>query len=995
MKNRTRWRFGPFEADPLQRQLRRDGVLVPLRAKPFALLTELLMQPAKVVSKADLFATVWAGRVVTDAALSRTVHQLRLALADDATDPRYIETVHALGFRFIAPLSSLPVDPSTRSEGPPPKSRTAGRVSHLVGREAQLAQLDEALNQAQAGQRQAVFVTGEAGIGKTALVEAFVARCAAAGVLVAQGRCIQQYGEREPFLPVLEMLEQLAGQMGLHLGLDSAAESGADALREVLVRYAPAWLAQLPWLAHGTSPAAGAQAMAGITQRQLLRELAQALEVVAARAPLVLWWEDLHWSDHSSLEALSFLAGRRDSARILVIASFRPGFAQSSDMPLPSLVRRLSQQAQASMLALQPLDADAVETYLGKRLAGGLASSSRELPAFIYGRTDGHALFTVSMVDDLVQRRQLVPGPQGWALVHGIEHLSTVMPESMRQLLLDQLAQLSEPDRWLIEAAAVAGTEFCAAAVAAALEQETADVEQRCVHLAQAGGLLGTRPPVRWPDGVSSAGFAFRHALYWQGVYEQLPHSRRGQWQHRIALREEEAWGEQRAQIAAELAMRFEAAHELPRCVHYLLLAGGGALQRCAYLESASLLQHALDMVPQLPTAMQPGQELALRLPLGAALMAAQGYAADEVLANYERALVLCRSHGQTNDLDRVLRGVWNVALVRANLRQALAVGEELLLRAQGSPGRAFDAHAKLGETFMHLGRFADARDHLERALALPLAADDPARLREAPRVLAYLSWVLWYTGDPTQACACGEQALVQQRDATRAHTRAFVCGFLAFLFMFLDDKPRARELAGQQLRVSVEHDLNYWRIWSELTCDLLEMDTVGDAQPPLRLARLHRAVAEFGAMSAQVGVPHFLCLVGAAELAAGHPEQARLALSSGLALSARTGNAYSDAELLRLQGEAALADADDANAWQRAAVHFDAAAQRAHEQGARILELRATISRARLWAHQGHPARARALLEPLVLGMENARDSADAVLARACLEAWREAALG
>ncbi len=988
MKELARWQFGPFQADALQRQLWRGGVLVPLRAKPFALLGELLKQPGKVLSKDDLFATVWAGRVVTDSALSRAVHELRSALGDDATAPCYIATVHGLGLRFVAPLSPWPDHATARAEVLAQTSPEAAHVSHLVGRDAELAQLGDALNRSRTGQRQMVFVTGEAGIGKTALVQAFVARHTDAGVRVAQGACIQQYGQREPFLPVLEVLEQVASQMAI----DSAGESSAGSLQDVLARHAPSWLAQLPWLTMGNNSAGAAEAAARITQRQLFRELTHLLEVAASQAPLVLWWEDLHWSDHSSLDALSFLAGRRDPARILVIASFRPGFAQDGDVPLPNLVRRLTQQTLATVLPLLPLDADAVGAYLGQRLAGGLAPSSRELPLFIHDRTGGHALFAVSMVDDLVQRGQLAPGPAGWALVDGTEQLTTLMPDNMRQLVVDQLAQLAEPDRRLIEAAAVAGCEFCAAALAAALQQETAEVEQRCMHLAHKGGLLGMRHPVSWPNGVSSAGFAFRHALYWQVVYEDLPHSRRGQWQHRIALGEESAWGEQRAQIAAELAMRFEAAHDLPRCVHYLLLAGSSALQRCAYLESVGLLQHAVDMVPRLPAATQPRQELELRLPLGAALMAAQGYAADDVHANYERALVLCRNHGQASDLDRALRGVWNVALVRADLRQALTVGEELLQRAQGSPRRSFDAHAKLGETFMHLGRFVDARHHLECALALPLSAADPARLREAPRVLAYLSWVLWYTGYPAQARACGEQALAQGRDATRAHTHAFVCGFVAFLFMFLDDKPRARALAEQQLRVSVEHDLNYWRVWSEMTSDLLEMDIVCDARPEFRLARLHQSVAAFDAMSAQVGVPHFLGLVGASELAAGRPAQSRAAVCAGLAMSAQTGNAYSDAELMRLQGDVVLAEGDDAQSWQRAAAHFDAAGLRAREQGARMLELRAVTSRAKVWAHQGDPMRACALLEPIVLSMEAARESAEGRHALACLEAWQAA---
>ena len=221
MQSTQRWRFGPFEADAREHTLSRDGQAVPLTRKSFALLATLLGRPGRLFTKTELFDTVWAGTVVTDAALSRVIREIRVALGDDAGAPRYIATAHGLGFRFVA-LVSLDSQ-ADRSNAP------AAAADHgLVGREAELARLDRALADTRAGRRQVVFVTGEAGIGKTALVEAFLQRQAAgADLWAAQGRCVAQYGVADAYLPILEGLEGLAGQIGADTLHDALARAKA------------------------------------------------------------------------------------------------------------------------------------------------------------------------------------------------------------------------------------------------------------------------------------------------------------------------------------------------------------------------------------------------------------------------------------------------------------------------------------------------------------------------------------------------------------------------------------------------------------------------------------------------------------------------------------------------------------------------------------------------------------------------------------------------
>ena len=731
MPSPSRWRFGPFEVDALEHQLRRDGEVVGVTRKSFALLATLLSRPGKLFTKAELFEIVWAGTVVTDAALSRAIHELRVALGDDAAAPRYIATAHGLGFRFVALVA---VDrPSVDSS-----ARAAALERRFVGRDSELALLGEALTAARAGRRQTVFVTGEAGIGKTALVEAFLRRPeVAVDVRTTQGRCVEQYGTGEAYLPILEALEHLA------------REVGADRMREVLLRYAPAWLAQLPWLALDADAESLRRANAEGNAHRMLREIAHALEVLASDRPVVVWLEDLHWSDPSSLAVIAFLAGRREPARLLLVASFRPADAQAGAAPLHGLALQLVQRGQVMPLALGLLDEAAIARYLRARFDNAAKLPFVALATFLHRRTDGNALFTVAMVDDLVRSGRVVEAEGPWTLRGSVAELGDGLPDDLRHLVHAQIERLDEDDRRLVEAAAVAGTDFAAAHVAAALQCDVAGAEDRCTRLALSGRFLRARAPLAWPDGTQSAGFGFLHALYWQATHERVPHNRRADWQRRIGLAQELAYGAQCADIAAELAMRFAAAGDTARSFEYSRLAGAGALARCAYGEGIEHMRRALALVERLPAAKRAQDELAVLLPLGAALMMAQGYASAEVEATYERALVLGRECGRAGDIERAQRGLWNVWFSRADLGRAHAAAEDLLARAraraQADDGLVFDALAKLGHTELHDGEFAAARAHMESALAMTDAG--PAYRREAPRLLAYLSWVLWYLG--------------------------------------------------------------------------------------------------------------------------------------------------------------------------------------------------------------------------------------------------------
>lgn len=960
-----RWRFGPFEVDLQEQRLWGAGQVVPVTRKALALLASLIARPGKLVTKGELFATVWAGTAVTDSALSRVVRELRVALGDDALSPTYIETAHGLGFRFIASVSAIESPTEVLPVGTP-------LPSHLVGREREMQVLGRALDAASTRLRQVVFVTGDPGIGKTSLVEAFLGRqAAAAGACVARGACIEQYGTGEAYLPILGALEDLARQRG------------AEALREALTRYAPTWLAQLPWLAHGADPMLLQRTLASASAQRMVREIAQLFEVLALERPLVLWLEDLHWSDPSSLDVLSFLARRPEPSHLLVIGSYRPADAPD-EAPLARLANDLTLRRACTQLPLEPLGADSIASYLRSRFPTSSGPEIDELAAFMYRHTDGNPLFTVSVVDDLVRRGDLAEDGDGGVTRRPIAELDAGMPDSLRQLIYGQFDRLDAADGRVVEAAAVAGFEFSSAAVAAALQRDVGDVDECCTRLAEGRRFLQARGAVTWPDGTVAGRFAFTHALHWQAIFERVPQSRRASWQGLIGQREEQAFRDSPMLVASELAMRFEAAGDLPRSIAYLRQAGAAALARCAYAECIQLLRHALDLVNRLPGERRSLHELELLLPLGAALMAVRGYASSEVEDTYRRALWLCRQGAETGNLVRAQRGLWNVALVRADLAQAESLSDELLDAAERGVdgGLLFDALAKHGETCLHRGDFTGARRSLERALGLPASRHGDRTPRELPRVAGYLAWVLWYTGYPEQALGRAEDAMAFAGEVGSPHSSAFALGFVGWLHAFRGDMARLQAVAQEQRALSIEHDLVYWRVWSDLLQGIVTARS-GDARAGAQA--MASAVGAFRAMGAEVGVAHFLCAQAEAMLAGGDAAGADAALQASADLIARTGNAYHAAETLRLQGEVACG-VGGAQSRDLAVGRFEQALALARRQGARALELRAASSLARLWSDEGQRSRSVNLLGPIHSAIDGGFDTHDLVTARALL---------
>ncbi len=274
---------------------------------------------------------------------------------DDARQPRLLETVHRRGFRFIGRVTT------PGESAPRPPAVSAGTPARaVVARDAQVGQLAGWFARAQGGQRQLVFVTGEAGIGKTTLVETFLPGLLGPDApLVARGQCIEYLGEGEPYLPVLDAVARLC------------RPPGGERVVGCLARYAPSWLAQMPGLVSADEMRRLRHRIEGATPGRMLREMGDALEALTAERALVLVLEDLHWSDHATLDLIAWLARGRAPAQLFVLGTYRPVDAIVQSHPVRSVVLELARHRHCEELTLEPLTEAHVGCYVALRFPGG------------------------------------------------------------------------------------------------------------------------------------------------------------------------------------------------------------------------------------------------------------------------------------------------------------------------------------------------------------------------------------------------------------------------------------------------------------------------------------------------------------------------------------------------------------------------------------------------------------------------------------------------
>jgi predicted ATPase/DNA-binding winged helix-turn-helix (wHTH) protein len=949
----------------------RGAQRIPLRPKTFAVLRCLLAHPGQLVTKAALLDAVWPETTVTDVALMICIRELRQALGDNPRTPRFIETMHRRGYRFVGdlPVAAAPFcspQPVVRSTVLP------------VGREAELTRLHAWLALARRGMRQMVFVTGEAGLGKTTLVEAFVAELGNHGTLwIGGGQCIEHYGAGEAYLPVLEALGRLC------------REPGGREVVALLGQQAPTWLVQMPGLVRAADLEALQRRIAGVTRERMLRELAEALELLTAQQPLVLVLEDLHWSDPSTLDLIAVLARRREPARLLLIGTYRPPEVLRRFHPLHTVQQELQLHGHGVELPLTLLLEDAVATYLASRFPG--LSQVDRLARLVHQRTEGNPLFMVMLLEFWLTHGVLLEQDGVWTLSTGVEALQNSVPDSLRQMIDRQLDGLSAEEQRVLEAASVAGAEFTAAAVAAGLAQEVEPVDDWCTSLARRGQFLRTSGERTWPDGTVAGCYSFVHALYQQVLYQRVSAAQRVRLHQRIGARLEAGHGPQASAIAAELAMHFERGWDAQRAVQYLRQAGQRSMERSAYVEAVAHLTRGLEVLQTLPDTPERSQrKLDLLTALAMVLSVTKGEAAPELEPVLTRAAVLAQQVGEPSQRFAVLFKLWSFRNVRVESQAAQTVAAQLLALAQRQhdPALLLGAYHALGITLGNLGALASARTYHEQGIALSDAQRHIIRYPGSTRYpgvsfRALAAEVLWALGYPDQAVQRCQEALTMAHALEHPWTLAQALRFSAQLHARRREWQGAQSHAEALLTLATEHGFGryaamgvFFRGWA----------LTAQGQGSEGIVQMRQGLDASRATGTVLNMPLWLAQLGAAHGQIGQVDEGLHLLAEALAMEDTTGGCYPEAELHRLHGELLHAAYGVRQAEGAAEACFQQALDIAHCQDAKALELRTAMSLSRLWQQQGKRDQAHQLLAPIYGWFTEGFDTADLQEAKALL---------
>jgi len=562
--------FGCFQLDIRNECLWQNGTRIGLTPKPFAVLRYLVENPQRLVTHDELLDKLWPETYVQPQVLRTYVLELRKVLGDSIESPRFIRTVPGRGYWFLAQVE----------DGGGHAANTAGPLpGRIVGRKQEFERLNGLLRHAAQGERQMIFITGETGIGKTALIDLFCRqRCSEDHTCVARGQCVEGFAGKEAYYPVIEALGHLC----------STNEGKKHA--HVMQQRAPSWYAQLAALhSDGSTPVA-----APARGERLLNEICDAIEAMAAEKTLVFVFEDLHWADLPTLDLISALARRRQAARLMVLGSYRPAEVSAGQHPLKRLKQDLVTHKLCADIALHPLEKEAVHEYLVQELKQ--EALPKGLPSFVHQHCEGNPLFMTAMLEHLIAQGFIGQEAGVWQLRLALAEIDMGVPTALSEMIEMQIDRLDPADQRLLEAASLIGVIFPAWAAAAALDGDLEDIEDQYEKLTRRLHFL--HPAGH--DGTQSAFYVFAHGLYREVLRGRQSPARRAKRHLRVAEKLERLFAGRELDVSSELAMHFEAAAEWTRAAQALCTAAGNAMRRGALDESVKLTDRALRLLENL-----------------------------------------------------------------------------------------------------------------------------------------------------------------------------------------------------------------------------------------------------------------------------------------------------------------------------------------------------------------------------------------------------------
>ncbi len=920
-----------------------------------------------------------------------------------------------------------PTAPSTtRSEDG--AHETMPRVT-FVARERELATLIAAQAKSAAGHGRIFFVAGETGSGKTALLQELAWQIGheepQAIILTASGNA--QTGQSDPYLLFRDLLYQLigddstassgpvvpdkrrqmddllnlVGQALLNEGpeLINSLVSGATLLERGnrLAHYtAESWASgQGGWLGQLEALLSRQGEATALDQSRLIEQVQAVLRRVASERPLLILLDDLQWADAGSIALLVQLGRHLRQSRILVVGAYRAeDIAWEREGKRHSLAPVVNEFKRAYGDICISLDVPAaasgrsfVDAFLDSRPNQLQEPFRRSL----YEQTGGHPLFVIELLRDLTARGVLAPDEAGvWREAGPIQWRA--LPARVEGTVAERIGRLSPSLQELLTIAAVEGETFTAQVIAHVQSADEREVVRRLSQELNKQHHLVVPVGRRQVDGQRLSLYRFRHAVFQTFLYEQLDESERSYLHEDVGHVLESLYGTQTADIAVQLARHFEQAGDAGRAITYLLDAGDRAMRLSAYVDAAAIFRQALDVLRDMPVGQQrAAAELRLQIALGLTLSATEGFAAPQVERCYARARALANQIGNEPDLFPTMWGLFYYYLVRAEDRAMRDLAEQLRRMAADveDPVLRPVGHWALGVTKLYAGELDAALENLNEMIAYY----DPQQSRPAifryatdPGVACrfWSAWALWLLGYPDQAADRCFEALALAQRLDHPFSLAFALFTSAALYQFRAEPRETQQRAEATRRLATDFGFGFFATLGSFF-EAWAISATGDLDAGIQ--QMQKDISAFQTSGSRVGLPHMLALLADAQGQKGETTEGQTVIAEALAAAGDSGERHYEAELHRLRGDLHNAAGDSG----AAETSYLRAIQLARHQRARMWELRANVSLARLWQSQGRHKEAAVRLAEIYGWFTEGFDTPDLLAARHLLAELQE----
>jgi hypothetical protein len=898
-------------------------------------------------------------------ALARLVH--RMLAKNPAMRPSAREVEAELGALTAAGDVRAPL----------PEVVTARADRRTVGREVERQQLRRAYEQVRDGSSRIVTVLGEPGIGKTNLVEDFLAELSQLPErpFLVRGRCSERLAGAEAYLPVLEALDSF-----LH-------GSSAGTAHDLIKSAAPTWYMQVAHVAASQDSIARVREDApAVSQERMKRELGALLQEASHLRPFVLFLDDLHWADISTVDVLNYLAGRFDTMHLLVLATYRPADMTLAQHPFLAVRDNLRAHGALEEIPLGFLSREDVEHYLDVTFPQHRFPPS--LAELIHTKTDGSPLFMADVVRYLRDSGSLAELDGAWALTRAESDAFRELPASIRSMIARKIERLDEQDRRLLLAASVQGHEFDSAIVSEALEMDPADVEERLDALEHVHVFVRRIKEHEFPDLTLSLEYQFVHVLYQNALYGSLQPTRRATTSGRVARALLARHRHDHAAIAGRLGALFETAREFGASAQYYLQGARHAAGLFAFHEALTLADRGLAALRGLPDGPERMQhELGLQMIRGLALRMMRGWASPEIEPVFARARELCHQLGDPPQLFPVLWAITLFHAIKGDLRHYRGLADDLMGEADrsGDPAFLMAAHHLLGVCLEFSGEMAEASRVLDRGREL----HDPVRHKDYTAAFgldpgmiarAMSSRPLWVLGYPDRAAARARETLQLARSQRQPMTLVFALLVTQGVHLVRGEAADALTIGDEVVALCREYGLPQEREWSR-SFQGAALALLGRLDEGID--QLTDSLAVQQSIGAGLVRSAFLAVLADLLRFAGRSDDGMRAVEEGFAHAERNGEGGYLAELHRARAELLAATGDLAGAEGS----FADALAYAQRQQAKSFELRAATGLARMLAAAGRGAEARETLEPVYGWFTEGLETADLLAARAVLD--------